>query len=241
MLSTGPQLRRFVCMPRPLRLLLPGTAVHVIQRGVNRNACFRRDSDYLFYLMHLQKLAASQQCMVHAYCLMTNHVHLLLSPATTQSCSAMMKDLGQRYAQYFNGAYERSGPLWDGRYRSCVAESSRYVLACYRYIELNPVRASMVPHPGDYPWSSYHANATGRQSGFISVHAEFEALGEDATARRIAYMQLLESALEAELVDSIRAATNGGYPLGSDSFKQRYALLTGGRTEPGRRGRKPAY
>jgi putative transposase len=228
-------------MPRPLRVLLPGAAVHIIQRGVNRNACFRSDSDYIFYLMHLKQLSVRQQCAVHAYCLMTNHVHLLLSPSTGEACSAMMKDLGQQYAQYFNRAYGRSGPLWDGRYRSCVAESARYVLACYRYIELNPVRAGMVPHPGHYPWSSYHANAEGTQTGFVSVHPEFEALGQDAATRRGAYARLLETSLDTKLVDDIRAATNGGYPLGTDSFKARYAMVTGGRTEPGRRGRKPAY
>jgi putative transposase len=134
-------------MPRPLRLILPGVALHVIQRGNNRVACFRQDSDYLVYLAHLRQLAEKYECAVHAYCLMTNHVHLLLTPGTAGACIGLMRELGQRYVQYFNRRNERSGTLWEGRFRSCIAESARYVLACYRYIESNPARAGMVDHP----------------------------------------------------------------------------------------------
>src|SRR5258706_826975 len=133
-------------MPRQPRLILPGVALHIIQRGNNRGACFVDESDYRLYLLHLRELAFKLECRVHAYCLMTNHVHLLLTPVSSDACVALMRDLGQRYVQYFNRRHHRTGTLWEGRFRSCVAESASYALACYRYIELNPVRASMVDH-----------------------------------------------------------------------------------------------
>lgn len=145
-------------MPRQPRLILPEVAVHIIQRGNNRGACFHADSDYLVYLLHLRELSSKFDCSVHAYCLMPNHVHLLLTPGSPDSCTGLMRDLGQRYVQYFNRRHRRSGTLWEGRFRSCVAESARYVLACYRYIELNPVRAGLVSDPRAYPWSSFRAN-----------------------------------------------------------------------------------
>lgn len=213
--------------------------MHLIQRGSNRDACFRRDSDYVLYLLHLRDLSRQLRCAVHAYCLMTNHVHLLISPPTAQAGTSLMKHLGQRHAQFFNRTYGRSGPLWDGRYRSCVAESARYVIACYRYIELNPVRAGMVDHPARYAWSSYRANAEGRDDGLVSPHPEFLGLAIDAEARHKAYEALFDDALEPSLVEGIRTATNGGYPLGSDAFKAQIAASLGRRTSPGLPGPKP--
>jgi putative transposase len=174
-------------MARPLRYVLPDVAVHIIQRGVNRVACFRVDADYLVYLSYLRQLSEKHDCAVHAYCLMTNHVHLLLTPTAADSCTRLMRDLGRRYVPYFNHRHERTGTLWEGRFRSCIAESARYVLACYRYIELNPVRAEMVEHPRDYPWSSYAANSGAFTDGLVSQHPEFAALATDPdeTARRV--------------------------------------------------------
>ncbi len=203
-------------MPRPLRNILPDVAVHLTQRGNNRAACFRRESDYLLYLLHLRELCARHGCAVHAYCLMTNHAHLLLSPSSARACMTLMKQLSQRYAQYFNRTYGRTGPVWDGRYHSSVAQTARYVLGCYRYIELNPVDAGMANHPSLYTWSSYHANALGRDDRIVSSHAEYLALGLDAGARRKAYAALFHDALDPSLVADIRAATRGGYPMGSD-------------------------
>lgn len=226
-------------MPRRLRLLLPGVATHLIQRGTNREDCFRRESDYLVYLAHLRNSSRRLECLVHAYCLMTNHVHLLVSPPSAEAGEALMKELGQRYAQYFNRTYHRTGPIWDGRYRSSVAESARYVLACYRYIELNPVRAGMVEYPAQYRWSSYHVNAGGREDALVSAHAEFAALGASAEARRAAYIGLFSETLEARLVDAIRVATNGGYPLASDAFKAQISATFGYKTCPSPPGPKP--
>lgn len=226
-------------MPRPLRLFLPGVATHLIQRGGNRGRCFRRESDYVVYLLHLRDLSRKLECAVHAYCLMTNHVHLLISPKTAEAGKAMMKHLGQRYAQYFNRTSGRTGPLWDGRYRSCVAESARYVIACYRYIELNPVRAGIVNHPARYRWSSYRANAEGHDDGFISPHAEFLGLGIDLEARRRAYTVLVGDALDPSLIERIRTATNGGYPLASETFKAEIAAAFGCKIAPSPPGPKP--
>jgi putative transposase len=225
-------------MARQLRLFLPGVAAHVIQRGVNRGACFRHEGDYLLYLLHLRELSAKVECAIHAYCLMTNHVHLLLTPSSDQGCQGMMKDLGQRYSQYFNRTYGRSGPLWDGRYRSCLAQSALYVLACYRYIELNPVRAGMVAHPAQYAWSSYRANAEGHDDRLATPHSEFLALGSEAGSRQHGYRMLFDQTLDPLLVESIRASTSGGYPLASEGFKANLAAA-GCRLEPSPPGPKP--
>lgn len=227
-------------MPRRLRISLPEVATHVIQRGNNRNPCFFSDSDYLYYLVQLRALARDLACSVHAFCLMTNHVHLLLTPGSPQACTTLMKHLSQRHAQYVNRRYQRTGSLWDGRFRSCPTESARYVLACYRYIELNPVRAGMVAAPGAYPWSSYAANAQGAPSGLISPHPEYLALGTQASSRTIAYTQLFDDALAPSLLADIRESTNGGYALGSEQFRSRISRSLGRRVVRGRPGRPHA-
>ena len=170
-------------MARHPRLILPGIALHVVQRGNNRNACFREDADYLTYLGFLRHLSGKYACDVHAYCLMTNHVHLLLTPADGERCALLMRDLGRGYVPYFNRRYGRSGTLWEGRFRSCLAESARYVLACYRYIELNPVRAGMASAAGGYRWSSHSGNCGARKDPLLKPHAEYVALGNEVAAR----------------------------------------------------------
>src|SRR5438105_8217063 len=180
-------------MPRLPRLIVPDIAVHIVQRGNDRQACFREDSDYLVYLLHLRDLATKTQCALHAYCLMTNHVHLLLTPRDAQGCATLMRDLGQRYVQYFNSRHARTGTLWEGRFRSCLADSSQYVLACHRYIELNPVRAGMVSSPGAYRWSSHRGNSGALQNKMLGAHVEYLALGGDEASRHAAYRQLFDT------------------------------------------------
>ncbi len=157
-------------MPRRARLSLPGIPWHIIQRGNNRAVCFHAEADYQFYLHYLNEFANKFGCQLHAYVLMTNHVHLLLTPAREDSAGLLMKHLGQRYVQYVNRTYQRTGTLWEGRFRSCLTQTEDYVLACYRYIELNPVRAGMVMKPQDYRWSSYHANGLGKPNALITPH-----------------------------------------------------------------------
>lgn len=225
-------------MPRQARLVLPGVALHVIQRGHNRNACFRETSDYFIYLKHLRELSAALHCAVHAYCLMTNHVHVLLTPPNAEACARLMRSLGQRYAQHFNRHYQRSGAIWEGRYRSCITQSPRYVLACYRYVEMNPVRAGMVADPGDYRWSSYAVNTGARSDGLITPHAELSALGHDRESRISAYRDLFSRDAEADLAE-IRRCTNGGYPLASEPFKAKIPVEHC-RLNPRKPGPKPA-
>lgn len=224
-------------MPRRARLLLPGVPLHLIQRGNNRSACFYADEDYLFYLDNLKLQAEQHGCAVHAWCLMTNHVHLLVTPSKPESASLMMKGLGQRFVQYINRTYARSGTLWEGRFRSCLLQEEDYVLACYRYIEMNPVRASMVEHPAEYRWSSYGANAHGVPSAIIEANPLYTQLGETADLRASAYRELFRYQLDPGLVDQIRSATNGNYALGNARFASEVEQALGRRAIRGRAGR----
>jgi putative transposase len=224
-------------MPRRPRIVLPGVPLHLIQRGNNRQACFYVEDDYRFYLEWLQTYARDSGCAVHAFVLMTNHVHLLLTSSTAGGAGAMMKRLGQRYVQYVNRTYRRSGTLWEGRFRSCLTQEESYVLGCYRYIELNPVRAGVVEHPGEYRWSSYRANAQGEACSALSPHESYRALGADEQARQAAYRELFRYQLDPRLVDEIREATNGNYALGSSRFQEQVARALGRRVVRGRSGR----
>jgi putative transposase len=224
-------------MPRRPRITLPGVPIHLIQRGNNRQACFFADEDYQAYLGWLEEYALQTDCVIHAYVLMTNHVHLLLTPQKASGTGELMKRLGQRYVQYINRSYRRSGTLWEGRFRSCLTQEEDYLLGCYRYIELNPIRANMVDHPAEYRWSSYRANAQGENSTLITKHELYNALGLDAEKRCAVYRELFRYQLEPGLVDEIRAATNGNYALGSTRFQEQITAELGRRVTPGRAGR----
>ncbi|HEX4986154.1 MAG TPA: transposase [Burkholderiales bacterium] len=224
-------------MPRRARLSLPGIPWHIIQRGNNRSVCFYAEDDYYFYIYHLAELSVRFGCAVHAYVLMTNHVHLLLTPERPDSAALLMKNLGQRYVQYVNRIYRRSGTLWEGRFRSCLTQSEDYVLACYRYIELNPVRAAMVRQPRDYRWSSYAANAEGRRDKLIVPHAQYLRLGRTDTDRRETYRALFKAHVDGPLLDQIRQATNGNHALGNPRFQKEIEAALGrraARSIPGR-------
>jgi putative transposase len=227
-------------MARHRRLVLPGVALHVVQRGNNRNACFRVDADYLTYMAYLRHLSRKYECEVHAYCLMTNHVHLLMTPPGQEECGLLMRDLGRCYVRYFNRRHARTGTLWEGRFRSCVAESAQYVLGCYRYMELNPVRAGMVSWAGAYPWSSYAVNSGMRADPFLSPHSEYLGLADQHPSRCAAYRGLFDHVFEPSLLRSIREATNGGYPLISESFRSKMVAPTGSRAERGKPGPRVA-
>jgi putative transposase len=224
-------------MPRRARLNLSGIPWHIIQRGNNRGACFYADEDYRRYLYELKELSVRCGCAVHAYVLMTNHVHLLLTPRTTDSAALLMKHLGQRYVQYVNRTYKRSGTLWEGRFRSCLTQSEDYVLACYRYIEQNPVRARMVNHTRDYRWSSHRANAEGKYDALVTPHDEYLRLGRGEDERRQAYQALFKAQLDPETVEEIRVATNGNFVLGAERFQREVACALKRRVTRGRPGR----
>ena len=180
-------------MSRPLRPScpeIPGHALHVVQRGPLRTACFFGGEDCAVYLGWLGRCAAGYGCSVHAYVLMGNHVHLLLTPSRAGGVAGLMRSLGERYARHVAETHHRDGALWEDRYEAVPIHVGRYLLSCMRYIELNPVRARMVARPGQYHWSSFRANALGRDDPILTPHAHYCALGRDAESRRAAYRAL---------------------------------------------------
>jgi putative transposase len=201
-------------MPRAARLVIPDVALHLVQRGVDRGDCFFSDAHYRDYLRLLAGYANEYGCSVHAYCLMTNHVHLLLTPHARGACARLMKQVNQCYVQRLNKSSGRTGTLWEGRFRSALVDSEIYALTCYRYIELNPVRAGMVAHPRDYPWSSYRGNAEGTADPILSPHATYLSLNDYPGNRASAYRELFLCGLRETDMDEIRKATRGGRRIG---------------------------
>lgn len=224
-------------MARLPRYFVPGLPLHVIQRGNNREPIFAGEDDYRFYLECLKTAAESQGLAIHAYVLMTNHVHLLATPEAESSLSKALQSVGRRYVQYFNYTYDRTGTLWEGRYKATLIDSERYLLTCMRYIELNPVRAGMVKHPGDYPWSSYPATAQGKEEALITPHSLYRRLGRSDAERQAAYRQLFRAQLGKADIDAIREATNKAWVLGNDRFRAKIEGLSGRRSAPLPRGR----
>jgi putative transposase len=226
-------------MARGGRYFLPEQPLHVIQRGNNREAIFFDDIDYERYADWLAAAATAYGCAVHAYVLMTNHVHLLVTPERADSLPRTMQSLGRRYVRHVNFLYRRTGTLWEGRYRAAPIDSEAYFLACCRYIELNPVRAGMVTHPRDYPWSSWRAHALGVRDKLVSDHALYRALRRTAAERQKEYRALFRPALDPAFVEALRAATNGGWALGGEHFKRQIAKTLRRRVSPLHRGRPP--
>ncbi|MGD7037453.1 transposase [Methylotuvimicrobium buryatense] len=224
-------------MPRKVRFYQPGIPVHVFQRGHNKAAVFFQDEDYHEYLRCLKAAADACGCAVHAYVLMTNHVHLLLTPDTAEGISRFFRQLGLHFVSYINRTYQRRGSLWEGRHKGSMIDSEGYLLSCMRYIEMNPVRAGMVEHPASYRWSSYAANALGRDHAIIQPHATYLALGQDVSSRLQAYHSLFSLQQEQDELDLIRASLSSSTPLGNDRFKQQIELAAGrkiGCIRPGR-------
>lgn len=213
------QLPRDRIVPRAKRLDLPGVPQHVIQRGNDRQACFFRETDYLRYLQDLRDAATKFGCHIHAYVLMTNHVHLLVTPENAGGIGRMMQAIGRRYVRYINDTRTRSGTLWEGRYKACLVDSERYVLTCYRYIELNPVRASMVTGPDQHRWSSYSHNALGRLDPIVSPHPTYLQLDRDEPSRHARYRELVSSGLSIEELKAIRLYVTRQRALGDSHFQ----------------------
>ena len=223
-------------MARHPRLVVPGVALHAHPRGNDRQDCFRQDADRLVYLSMLRECASHRLCAVHAYCLMTNHVHLLLTPEDAEGCALLMRDIGRGYAAYFNRRYGKTGALWERPFRSCLVDSAAYVIACYRYIERNPVRARMVDAPAAYPWSSYFGNAALRDDPLLTPHAEYLSLGLEAHTRRRAYAHLLNESDDDDFARELREATEFGCPLIGGRLRAELEKQ-GARLERGRPGR----
>lgn len=224
-------------MPRKPRFNLIGVPQHIIQRGNNRSPCFFSETDYHRYLNDLKTVAKKFNCRIHAYVLMTNHVHLLATPMTKHAISEMMQALGRRYVRYINTKYNRTGTLWEGRFKSCLIDSEKYLITCMQYIEMNPVRACMVQHPGEYLWSSYQHNAQGKASTLLAAHPVYTSLAETPEDRKKIYRELLTQQLGETIIDDIREALNHELVLGRSFFKDKVAQLTQRQTKPGIPGR----
>ena len=217
-------------------MYLAGLPYHVIQRGNNREACFIEPENYLFYLELWKELSTRYGAAVHAYCLMTNHVHFLATPDNEVAISNTMKVVGSRYAQYINKKYRRTGTLWEGRHRASLVQSERYLLTCMRYIECNPVRAQMVARPEEYRWSSYGTNAWGDHS-WLRPHEEYARLGTTPAERGHAYRELFKIEVTDEDLHLIRRAAHYCQPVGHDRFREQIERKYGiklGQMERGR-------
>ena len=223
-------------MPRRPRIDEPGLPQHVIQRGNNRCACFFADRDYSCYLNWLGQSAAVHDVAVHAYVLMTNHVHILATPSKPGAIATMMQCLGRRYVRYVNRAYARTGTLWEGRYKAGPVDSDDYLLRVYRYIELNPVRARIARHAGEYRWSSYAANSGGRTRDWLKPHPVYLALGNGSTRRAEAYRGLFRDAVDPEDTARIRTAVNLGIGVG-ERFPIELAAIEHAKRRGGRKRR----
>lgn len=208
-------------MARLPRLFMPSCAQHIIQRGNNRNDCFFEKKDYKVYLGKLREASQQNKVAIHAFVLMTNHVHLLASSSEKYAVSNMMQSLGRFYVRYINHKYKRTGTLWEGRFKSTVVDEANYLFTLYRYIELNPVRAGMVAHPAEYPWSSYHANALGEKRQLTTPHQLYLQLGQSENEILETYKSLVNQVLPETTLLAIRDATNKGWVLGGQRFLHR--------------------
>ena len=230
-------LRVVLAMPRRPRSDLAGFPLHVIQRGNNRSRCFHFDRDRSAYLHWLGRYAGRLGIAIHSWVLMTNHVHLLITAPTPSAASGLMQALGRRYVRYFNETYERTGTLWEGRFRACAVHAEDYLLTCMRYIELNPVRGGLVEDPGAYPWSSYRGNALGYPDHLLSEHPLYTGLGATRDVRRTHYLELFRDSLGEGALDDIRVATRAGHLLAGERFRKEIEGTRGVRLGPAPVGR----
>lgn len=223
-------------MARKPRIDLPGVAQHVIQRGNDRQPCFFRDIDRRRYLQDLRELCLAHSCQLHAYVLMTNHVHLLVTPAAAGAISRVMQSLGRRYVRYINDTYVRTGTLWEGRYKSHPVASDEHLLRCYRYIELNPLRARMVNSPADYRWSSYACNALGAPDPVIQHHACYLALASNGAERQATYRDMVQAACDED-TSRFSHHLHHQHPMGNDRFQATIEAQPGRSVSPRKGGR----
>lgn len=224
-------------MPRKPRFILPGVPVHIVQRGHSREPVFFEDSDYSAYLGWLKEGSERYHCDIHAYVLMSNHVHILATPSDNQGITRMMQYIGRRYVPYINHTYGISGSIWEGRYKASLVQEEGYLLTCMRYIELNPLRANMVRSPANYRWSSYRYNAQGKPDDLVTPHPLYLSLGKRKASRMANYKELFKAQVDPEALNEIRAAWHTGTPLGNDYFREKVEKKLGCKVGQARRGR----
>ena len=214
-----------------------GVAQHIIQRGNNRQVCFVTEQDFGAYIGWLKEYSKKYQVDIHAWVLMTNHVHILCTPHIEHGIRQVMQSLGRQYVRYFNYTYKRTGTLWEGRYKSCLVEAEDYLLELYRYIELNPVRVNMVAEPAEYKWSSYQINGLGKLSELCTAHPLYMAIDRQTSRRLASYRAFISERVDKTLIADIRQATNRGMAVGSEEFKKQIEAVTGRRMRPAKMGR----
>ncbi len=224
-------------MPRQPRLDLAGVPQHIVQRGNDRQPCFFEDIDRIRYLDELREVAGRLDCAIHAYVLMTNHVHLLATPSAIGQIATLMQSLGRRYVSYVNLRHHRTGTLWEGRYKACLVDSETYLLRCYRYIEMNPVRARMVAAAEDYPWSSHRCNAHGSPDRLVRPHPTYQQLGRDDAERCLHYRALFDQPTGPDELDAIRLNLQRQHALGSERFRAAIEAQLNRRAGPAKIGR----
>lgn len=231
-------------MARLPRFMLPGFPQHVIQRGNNRQFIVRDEDDYWFLWSRLRDAAARFHCDIHAYVLMPDHFHLLLTPWQEDGIGKLMQHTGRYLAQHINGRYQRSGTLWEGRYRATLLDPANFLLPISRYIETNAVRAALVADPGDYDWSSHGANALGIEDELVTPHPIYLALGERAERRQHIYRAFFRFPLSEALITRVRESTNKAWVLGDSRFCRALEGKLNRRARPRARGgdrRSAAY
>jgi putative transposase len=224
-------------MPRKPRFFLPDIPVHVVQRGRSRDPVFFEDGDYIAYIGWLQKGSERYDVAIHAYVLMTNHIHILATPHDKNGITRIMQYVGRQYVPYINYTYGTSGSIWEGRYKASLIHDDEYLLTCMRYIELNPVRAGMVLSPSQYRWSSYRGNAQGKEDRLLTPHQIYKDLDEKRFARLEAYKALFQAHLDHGALNDIRAAWQTGTPLGNEYFRERIEAKLKCKVGQARRGR----
>jgi putative transposase len=229
-------------MPRLPRFDIAGVPQLVLQRGRGGNACFFAQEDYQCYLNQLMHASQRWQCAVHAYVLMPDHVHLLITPSRLGALAGVMQSIGRNYVNYINMTYRRAGTLWEGRYKSCLVDAEHFLLTCYRYIELNPVRAGLKLEPAAYPWSSYRCNALGDIDPLISPHVQYLALGHSEEERLLAYRLLFATDIDCESLDEIRTYVQQQRVLGAPAFQMQVETRLGryAKVRPAHRPRRGA-
>ena len=224
-------------MPRKPRMYMPGMPAHVVQRGNNKEPCFFAAEDYRCHLSVLADALDRFEVSLHAYVLMTNHVHLLMTPRHESGISRVMQQVGRLYVRHINDTYGRTGTLWEGRHKASLIDQDDYLLSCYRYIELNPVRAGMVAAPGEYPWSSYGHHAWGKEDALVTDHEGYTNLSSDRAERQHRYREFFSGYVDEVLLSCMRDAITANYPVGNDRFRERIMRELGRSIGQAKRGR----
>ncbi len=207
-------------MPRQARVVIPNTPHHIMQRGHNRQVVFATDDDFEYYLESLIIFKKEYGCRIYSYCLMTNHVHLLIDPGDNpESISLLMKRVAGRQTRYVNRLENRSGSLWEGRYKSSIVSSKEYLLSCSRYIELNPMRTGIIENPSDYNWSSFARKTIGKQDPVVDFDRVYKALGKNAEERQKAYLEYVIQTIPEEELKLIRESIQRNQVTGGNRFR----------------------